>query len=91
VIRNNPSYFKPTVDILADPNFAPGKFEYHPDVGTAWPGDTIVWYGNGNHHSAIATGNGKAIYASGSGLKENKINAASESFPGSAPITRRYR
>jgi len=84
-------YFKPTVDNIADPEFAPSTLEYHDDVNLAKPGDIVVWYGNGNHHSAIATGDGKVIYAGHEGLKENTIRSASESFPGATPIIRRYK
>jgi len=91
---NNPfsqGYYKPTVDNLADKTFAPSSLEYYEDVNMARPGDIVVWYGNGDHHSAIATGGEKIIYAGGDGLKENTISEASKHFPGSTPIIRRYK
>jgi uncharacterized protein RhaS with RHS repeats len=55
VLRNN-GYTKPTVADLADPNFARSQLDYLP-IKDAQPGDIIVWYGNGTHHTAIYVGN----------------------------------
>lgn len=84
------AYYKPTVADLADNTFATHCLEYHDDINDARPGDIVVWYGNGSHHSAIAVGDGKIIYAGSEGAKENTIEEASKTFPGVTPIIRRY-
>jgi len=91
VRRLNPLNYKPTVDLLANKDFAPDTLEYRTDVQTPWPGDTMVWYGDGNHHSAIVTGNGNVAYASTYGAKTNTIEDANKHFVGTPPVIRRFK
>lgn len=91
VLRDN-RYYKPTVDILADPNFSTDNLEYHPNKDNVWPGDIVVWYdGDNNHHSGIALGNGQVAYASKHGAKVNTIDGATELLGNTPPIIRRYK
>ncbi len=91
VLRNN-EYSVPTVADLADPSFAPSRLEYLP-IAQVQPGDIIIWYGGGTHHSAIYIGNNQVIYQiAGVGLKMNTIQGTTAGLGfGGKPIVRRYR
>ena len=85
----------PTVQDLADPTFASSELSYLP-ASAAQPGDIVVWYGGGVHHTALYTGDGNVIYQSKSeGVKEMTVKEVTDSFRRSSgfkgnPIVRRY-
>ncbi len=88
VLRND-GYTLPTVEDLANPAFIPSRLEYL-KISQVQPGDIVVWYGGGAHHSAIYIGNNEVIYQSASlGLKMNTVQAITDVF--GQPIVRRYR
>lgn len=90
VVRKN-EFFMPLVSDLADPLFAKNRLSYLP-IDQAQPGDIIVWYGSGTHHSAIYIGDNMVIYQHYlQGLKMNSVQGYSTAigFTGT-PIVRRY-
>jgi hypothetical protein len=90
VLRNN-DYYLPLVSNLADPGFARSRLTFLP-LDQAQPGDIIVWYGSGTHHSAIYVGDNLVIYQHyRQGLILNTVQGYSDArgFTGT-PIVRRY-
>ena len=91
VLRND-DYMFPTVSVLADPMFARRRLEYL-TIENALPGDIIVWYGNGTHHTGVFVGNGQVIYQNWhQGIKLRPVDQVSRSLGlEDKPIVRRYK